>query len=83
MSKDKLLEKLKSQGVVNLFKLEKTTNLLVTGRKFYTGSIILFFDNFNNTKSIIIEFLKINLNLMNPRPMMYNNCGMIGKEDVN
>lgn len=76
MTKKNLLIKLKTQGVVNLHKLEKIDGR--NGVKYYTASIVLIFENSDLLRTIKIGSLKLNLSIINPKPMFCTHCGFFG-----
>lgn len=73
-------EELKDQGVVQIFRIQKTNSL--NGQKFFTGSIIL---NFEGKVPAYVKISKINIpvNSLSPRPMLCIHCGILGHTKVN
>lgn len=71
---------LKDQGVMQIHRIQKTNSF--NGQKFFTGSIIL---NFEDNVPAYVKISKINIpvNPLSPRPMLCIHCGILGHTKVN
>lgn len=76
MSEDYILGKLEKFGVREIVKLQKNKN--GTDDKVYTGSVILVFNEGSFVNEVCIGEIKIQVNSVNPRPMLCSHCGLLG-----
>lgn len=88
MSTEHLMNKLKSQGVISLLKLQKS----VTGskEKFFTGSIILTVVGEEVPQFVRVGVVKLSVRPLAPRLMLCSHCSLLGhtaqnckKKDIN
>lgn len=75
INEEQINEALKSQGITNYFRIQRTNSL--DGTKSYTGSIIL---NFNGEIPSHLELFKIKLSIsiLTPRVLFCYHCGLLG-----
>lgn len=75
INEEQINEALKSQGITNYFRIQRTNSL--DGTKSYTGSIIL---NFNGDIPSHLELFKIKLSIsiLTPRVLFCYHCGLLG-----
>lgn len=76
MNKEQILNKLSNQGVTEVFKIEKLD--VISGEKYFTGSVILIFEIDEIPNEVIIEGVTISVSIMSPKPMLCSHCGLIG-----
>lgn len=67
-------DELKSQGVVGVYKYEKT----IEGVKSPSGVILLTFDLYNPPQSLEISWYKVKVREYFPNPMRCKNCQLLG-----
>lgn len=72
---EEILEYLKEQNVISLFRIKRKDSL---GNKISTGSFIIQFNDTNIPAFLKVDWIQINVQRLEDRPMRCNHCFLIG-----